>query len=103
AAHRNTCELFEIGDDGTERVAVIRVAVQRLGVQHELAALGRGDRGGNRDLAAELVASVGARRGGAGVGGGGGGANRALAGELGGRRSFAFANAFDLRRMQRID
>jgi hypothetical protein len=26
AAHRNTCEFFEIGDDGTERVAVIRVS-----------------------------------------------------------------------------
>jgi hypothetical protein len=29
--------------------------VQRLGVQHELPALGRGDRGYNRDLAAELI------------------------------------------------
>ena len=55
AAHRHTCEFFQIGDDGTERVAVIRVAVQRLGVQHELPALGRGDRGYNRDLAAELI------------------------------------------------
>jgi hypothetical protein len=55
AAHRNTCELFKIGDDGTERVAIIRVAVQSLGVQHELPAPGRGDRGYNRDLAAELV------------------------------------------------
>jgi transposase len=36
-------------------VAVIRVTVQGLGVQHELAALGRGDRGDNRDFAAELV------------------------------------------------
>ena len=59
AVHRDTCELFEIGDDGTERVAVIGVAVQRLGVQHELPALGRGDRGDNRDLAAELVGRPG--------------------------------------------
>ena len=75
AADRNTCELFEIGDDGTERVAVIRVAVQSLGVQHELPALGRGDRGDNRDLAAELVGCAG----------------------------FAFADALHLGRMQRID
>ena len=36
-------------------MAVIRIAMQRLGVQHELAALGYGDRGDDRDLAAELV------------------------------------------------
>ena len=75
AADRNTCELFEIGDDGTERMAVIRVAVQRLGVQHELPALGRGDRGGDRDLAAELV----------------------------GRAGLAFADALHLGRVQRVD
>jgi len=40
AADRNTCELFEIGDDGAERMAVVRVAVQRLGMQHELPAPG---------------------------------------------------------------
>src|ERR1700730_12920247 len=57
AADCDTCELFQIGDDGTECVAVIGVAVQRLGVQHELPAPGRGDRGGNRDLATELVGS----------------------------------------------
>ena len=33
----------------------VAFAVQRLGVQHELPALGRGDRGYNRDLAAELI------------------------------------------------
>ena len=38
---------FEIGDDGAESVAIIWVAVQRLGVQHELPALGRCDRSGN--------------------------------------------------------
>jgi len=55
AAHGNTGELFEIGDDGSERMAVIQVAVQRLGVQHELSTLGRGGGRGNRHLAAELV------------------------------------------------
>jgi len=67
--------LFEIGDDGAERVAVIRVAVQRLGVQHELPALGHGDRGDNRDLAAELV----------------------------GRPDLAFADALHLGGVQRVD
>jgi hypothetical protein len=38
AAHRDPGDLFEIGDDGTKGMAVIRVAVQRLGVQHELPA-----------------------------------------------------------------
>src|SRR3984885_3968319 len=59
AAHRNTCELFEVDDDGSERVAVIRVAVQGLGVQHELPTFGRGDRSDNRDLAAEFVGCPG--------------------------------------------
>ena len=36
-------------------MAVERVAVQGLGVQHELAALGLGRRGGDRHLAAELI------------------------------------------------
>jgi hypothetical protein len=40
AAHRDAGERLQIGDDRTERVAVIGIAVQRLGVQHELAALG---------------------------------------------------------------
>ena len=47
AANRDTCKLFEIGDDGAESVAIIWVAVQRLGMKHELPALGRGDRSGN--------------------------------------------------------
>ena len=75
AMHRDPGEVLKIGDDRTERVAVIRVAVQRLGVQHELAALGRGDRGDNRDLAAELV----------------------------GRPGLAFADAFHLGGVQRAD
>ena len=67
--------LLHVGDDGAEGVAVEGIAVQCLGMQHELAALGRGDRGGDRDLAAELV----------------------------GRAGFALADALDLGRVQRID
>src|SRR5262249_39412686 len=47
AAERDHCKLFYIGDDGAESVAIIWVAVQRLGVKHELPALGRGNRSGN--------------------------------------------------------
>src|ERR1700719_3751067 len=75
AAHRNACEFFKIGDDRTERVAVVWIAMQRLGVQHELPPLGRGDRGEDRALAAELV----------------------------GGASLAFADALHLGRMQRVD
>src|SRR5262249_36040936 len=75
AADRDTCKLFEIGDDGAESMAIIWVAVQRLGVKHELPALGRGDRSGNRDLATELVR----------------------------RARLASADALDLGRVQRVD
>src|SRR6202521_5055187 len=75
AAHRNACEFFKIGDDRPERVAVVLMAMQRLGVKHELPALGRGDRGDDRDLAAELV----------------------------GGASLAFADALHLGRVQRVD
>jgi hypothetical protein len=44
AADRDTSELFEIGDDGSEGVAIIGVAVHRFGMQHELPAFGRSDR-----------------------------------------------------------
>ena len=57
AADGNPCELFEIGDDGTECMTVVRIAVQCLGMQHELPALGRCDRHNNRDLATEFVGS----------------------------------------------
>ena len=33
-------QLFQIGDDGPQRMAVIWVAVKRLGMEDELAALG---------------------------------------------------------------
>ena len=42
-------------DHGRERMAVIGVARQRLGVGDELAALGAMERGGERDLDAELT------------------------------------------------
>jgi hypothetical protein len=46
------CKLFEIGDDETECMTVIRIC---RAVQHELPSLWRGDRRNKRDLAAELV------------------------------------------------
>ncbi len=46
---------LQILDHRSERVAVIRIAVQRLVMEDELAAFGRGHRGGDRDLAAELI------------------------------------------------
>src|SRR4029450_3828190 len=75
AVDRGASELFEIRDDEAERMAIVRVTVQRLGVQHELAALGGSDRRRDRDRAAELVGFAG----------------------------LPFADAFDLRRVQRID
>src|SRR5579863_6715372 len=75
AANSNPGELFEIGDDRSERVTVIRVAVQGLGMQHELPAFGLGGGRGNRHLAAELV----------------------------GRARLAFADALHLGRVHRID
>jgi hypothetical protein len=55
AVDLDTGELYEVSDDGAKRVAVEGIAVQGLGVQHELPALGSGHRGGDRDLAPELV------------------------------------------------
>ena len=75
AAGLDPGQLFELGDHRTQGVAVKRVAVQRLGVQHKLAAFGLGRRGGDRHLAAELVR----------------------------RPRFAFADAFDLGGVQRIN
>jgi hypothetical protein len=47
AANRNTCELFEIGDDGASVWPSYGLPCRRLGVQHELPAPGRSDRRGN--------------------------------------------------------
>src|SRR5882762_8527137 len=47
--------LLQFGDDRSQRMAVKRVAMQRLGVQHELAAFGFCRRGGDRHFAAELI------------------------------------------------
>jgi pimeloyl-ACP methyl ester carboxylesterase len=68
-------QLLEIGKDGPKGMAIVGIAVERLGVEVELAALGRGDRGGHGDFASELVGCPG----------------------------LAFADAFHLRGMQGID
>ena len=67
--------LFHLGDDGCQRVAVIGVAGQCLGMQGELAALRALQRGGDRHLDAELV----------------------------GRVRLALADAFDLMGVQAVD
>src|SRR5246127_2616843 len=46
-------------DDGAERVAIVGVSRQRLGVQHELAARGAGVGGDDRGLDAKLVGGAG--------------------------------------------
>ena len=46
-------------DDGAQGVTVVRIARQRLGVQHELAARGAGVGGDDRGLDAELVGRAG--------------------------------------------
>jgi hypothetical protein len=58
AADLDAGEGLDAGDDGSERMAVVGIAVQRLGVEDELAALRLGHRRGDRDLAAELVGSL---------------------------------------------
>ena len=75
AAGLNPGQRLQLGDHRSQGVAIKRIAVQRLGVQHKLAPFGLGNRGRHRDLAAELVR----------------------------RPGFAFADAFDLGRVQRID
>ena len=66
---------LDLRDHGRERVAVVGVAGQRLGVGDELAAPGAIERGGERDLDAELIGPMG----------------------------LALADALDLGRVQRID
>jgi hypothetical protein len=65
---------LDLRNHGRKRVAVIRVAGQRLGVGDELAALGAIERCGERDLDAEFVRAMG----------------------------FALADAFNLGRVQRM-
>ena len=50
---------LDLRDHGCEGVAVIRVARQRLGVGDELAAPGAIEGGGERDLDAELIRTMG--------------------------------------------
>jgi hypothetical protein len=68
-------ELLQLGDNRPQGVAIERIAVQRLGMKHELAALRLCRRRRNRDLAAELIRGPG----------------------------FAFADALHFGGMQRID
>src|SRR5207253_9322310 len=53
AAGLNAGLLLQPGDDGPQRVAVGRVAMQGFGVQHKRAAFGLGRRGGDRYRPAE--------------------------------------------------
>src|ERR1700730_15796063 len=68
-------ELLGRIDDGTEGMAIIWIARERPGVEHELAAPGAAVGGDDRDLDAELVR----------------------------RRGLAFTDAFDLGRMEGIE
>jgi hypothetical protein len=75
AAGLDPGQRLQLRDHRSQGVAVKGIAVQPLGVQHKLAAFGFGGRGCHRHLASELV----------------------------GRPSFALADAFDFRGVQRID
>ena len=59
AASLHAGELLHVGDHGAERVPVERIAMQGLGMEHELSALRRRHGGGETDLAAELVRRAG--------------------------------------------
>src|ERR1700759_4103989 len=59
AARRHAGELLHVGDHGTEGVPVEGVAVQRLGMEHELSTLWGRRGGGDTNLAAELVRRAG--------------------------------------------
>ena len=66
---------LDFGNDGLQRMAVVGVARQRLGVGDELAALGMMERCGDADLDPKLIRAM----------------------------RLALADAFDLRSVQRID
>src|SRR3979409_166168 len=59
ALDRAAGEFLGVFDDVTKGVTVVWVAMQRPGVQHELAARGAGVGGDDRDLDAELVGRAG--------------------------------------------
>src|SRR5882724_1814811 len=59
AASLHAGELLPVGDHGAERVPVEGIAVQRLGVEHELSALRGRHGGGDTDLPAALVRRAG--------------------------------------------
>src|SRR6476619_7452055 len=56
---RRASTLLHVGDHRAERVPVEGIAVQRLGMEHELSALRGRHGGGHTDLAAELVRRAG--------------------------------------------
>jgi hypothetical protein len=55
-------EPLGVFDGGAQRVAIVRIARQRLGVQHELAAGRAGVGGGDRGLDAKLIGRAGLGR-----------------------------------------
>jgi hypothetical protein len=59
AASLHAGELLHVGDHGAERVPVEGIAMQCLGMEHELSALRGRHGGGDTDLAAELVRRAG--------------------------------------------
>ena len=75
AASLHAGELLHVGDHGAASVPIEGIAIQCLGMEHELSALRGGHGGGDTDLAAELVRCAG----------------------------FPLADALDLWRMCRID
>lgn len=59
AASLHASELLHVGDHGAERVPVEGIAMQGLGMEHELSAFRRRHGGGDTDLAAELIRRAG--------------------------------------------
>ena len=59
AASLHAGELLHVGDYGAERVPVEGIAMQCLGMEHELSAFRGRHGGGDADLAAELVRRAG--------------------------------------------
>lgn len=59
AVSLHASELLHVGDHGAERVPVEGIAVQCLGMEHELSTLREGHGGGDTCLASELVRRAG--------------------------------------------
>lgn len=58
-ARLHTGELLDVRDHGTESVPIEGIAMQCLGVEHELPAFRRSHGRGDTDLAAEFVGRAG--------------------------------------------